>query len=892
MKARSLGWTVRGDHFFAGMVTLGLFFLTKFPDPSYIEVWVDGGPLVAARTVKILVTICVLLLAIFGLGTSVTTNHRSILKETNLSSLVAVVVSGFSLLVIVGSFVSLVPNIGLVLLALVIYTFAVVGLTCLIQWGRICKPKVIRRLVIAGKLDLVLLGLVSTFSLSVIIHSLVLETYSDVLQIYLPFFEYFDFAGSSQAILKKPAFSSFLQLRGLGTHLSATSIGSWTSAQAGSLLALILIAIVVFWGVSDYTRRIFRTKALDSSWALAGGGLLAVLFFYSSAEIYSKPHLVSFSLLLALAATLPVAFDSSAPECLRFERTSIIASIAVCVVYPLNFLAVVLILFVNATIFWIFKKALPIGQIVRNLSWAALSTAVVYVTNLYFVGVFGTEPIIRSIKVGHLFSKFSSESIWQALYETQNLSSFRRFLNEPFASKGLFSKDSIFALINLFVTNGYVVFVLGVFGVVILVWFRIRAAILSLVGGLTVSIALGWVFYKNFDDSSRDVAVLLSISGLFFLIERFANAELSRQKLAVLFKDLILYSPFFAIMFTLFLVALANVVINHPSFNRLALQGNLGVVLLPCALVFFLVKFSSSLTRPDKRREISIKGLKVASIRSSAFRIFFTTSTVVVAIAILQLVFPQRKQTLLLAVVFIPLILNLTVLNVWQANPIRNPNLNERIKSFSTIWIAALIFFVAVGTLPSYPRPTRWTAFDWGRQIAFDFRRLTGATGHMPDFSEVLGFHTKKDIRRCLELESIVPDGASIFPINGLQEFAMCQGTPGLNRGQLIHHYDSVLAPRFDEIFLSDIQQTLTILQEMNINYLVLLKGDCKRFLISQNVAFDANNLSNFRVFGKGSDFVILDVKFPNQISQTSFGDFLPEYLAEYSRSCQLEPIP
>ncbi len=892
MKARVLGWTVSRDHFFAGMVTLGLFFLTKFSDPSYIEVWVDGGPLVAARTVKILITICVLLLAIFGLGTSVTINQRSILKETNLSSLVAVMVSGFSLLVIVGSFVSLVPNMGLALLALVIYSFTAVGLTRLIRWGRICSPEVIGRLVIAEKFDLVLLGLILTYALSVLIHSLVLETYSDVLQIYLPFFEYFDSAGSSQSILEKPAFSSFLQLRGLGTHLSATSIGGWTSAQAGSLLALILITIVVSWGISDYTKRIFRTKVLKSSWTLAGGGLLAVLFFYSSAEIHSKPHLVSFSLLLALTASLPIAFDNSAPECPRFERTSIIASIAVCVVYPLNFVAVVLIVFANATIFWIFKRAIPIGQIVRNLSWAALSTAIVYFTNLYFVGVFGTEPIIRSIKLGHIFRKFTSESIWQALYETQSLSSFRQFFNEPFASKGPFSKDSIFALINLFDTNGYVVFVLGVFGFVILVWLRLRAAIFSLVGGLIVSFALGWRIYKNFDDTSRDVAILLTISGLFILIQRFANAALSRQKLAVLFKDLILYSPFFAIMFTLFFFALANVVINQPSFNRLALQGNLGVVLLPCALVFFLVKLSSSLTHSDKRREISVKRLKVVAIRSSAFRILFTTSTVVVAIAILQLVFPLRKQTFLLAVVFIPLILNLTVLLVWQANPIRNRKSNEKIKIFTAIWIGVLIFFASVGSLQSYPRPTRWTAVDWGKQIAFDFQRLTGATGHMPELSGVLGFHTKKDIRRCEELESIVPDGATIFPINGLQEFAVCQGTPGLNRGQLIHHYDSILAPRFDDISSSNPQQTITIFQEMNINYLVLLKGDCKKFLVSQNVAFDANNLSHFRVFGKGSDFVILDVRFPNQTNQTSFGDVLPEYLAEYSRSCEPEPIP
>ena len=127
-----------------------------------------------------------------------------------------------------------------------------------------------------------------------------------------------------------------------------------------------------------------------------------------------------------------------------------LVAIAFCVVYSLNFLAVVFVVFVNAVIFWIFQKTLPICQIVRNLAWAALSTAIVYTTNLYFVGVFGTEPIIRSVKVGHIFDKFSSELIWQALYSAQSLNGFRQFLKEPFASEGLFSKESIFILINLF----------------------------------------------------------------------------------------------------------------------------------------------------------------------------------------------------------------------------------------------------------------------------------------------------------------------------------------------------------------------------------------------------------------------------------------------------------
>jgi len=866
------------------MVTLGLFFLTRFPDPSYTQLWVDGGPLVAARTVKVLVTICVLLLAILGLGSTVATKRGSIFLETYLSSLVATFGSGYSLLVIIGSFTSLIPDIGLGLLAILIYCFAIVGLTRVTQKMRTYPSNVMRKYVFARKFDFAVLGLISIYAVSVLAHGLVLETYSDVLQIYLPFFEYFESAGSSQAILEKPGFSSFLQLRGLGSHLSATSIGGWTSAQAGSLLALILIAVVVFWGISDYSQRIFGGKISKSTWSLAGGAVLAILIYYSSAEIHSKPHLVSFSLLTMLSASLPIAVNGSAAESFLFKKTSILASIAVCVVYPLNLVAVILIVFVNAIISWVFQKTLLLGQIVENLSWAALSTVIMYVTNLYFVGVFGTEPMIRSVKVGYIFDKFSSDSIWQALYSAQKISGYRSYFQEPFASEGLFSKESILTLINLFNTSRYIVFVIGAFFIVIFFWLRLRALILFLCGALIISAALGPRIFIDFEALLRDFELILGIAGLLIVIERCASVELSHRKLPVLFKSL--FSPFFMIIVFFSMFAVASVVINQPSFIRLAGQGNLGIVLLPCAVVFPLVNLTASFTPSDLRRGIKVEKLEAGTKGKPGARIFFTTIYAVATTAIAQLIPLQSTQILLLVVVFISLILNPAVFRKWRAHLTRSQSLNELVKTFATTWIAVLIFFAAVGSLPTYSQLNNWTSSGWGKQFALDLRKLVGSTGHMADSSEVLGFHTKKDIHRCVELAAILPVGAKIFPVNGLQEFAVCQGTPGLNRGELIHHYDSILAPRFDEIMNSNIEQTLNILRKLNISYLVMLERDCKKFFISQNLAFDANSLSQFGVFGRGSDFVVFDTSFLSRVNRIGFNDSSPEFLVEYSRSC------
>lgn len=873
-------------NFYYALVIFGLFCLSRLSDPSYTEIWVEGGPRVAARTVVILVTLCVLLLAILGLGYSVASDKCSNCKEMKFSTWVAVFGSGFSLLVILGSFVSLIPNKGLVFLALVIYLFAFVGLKFMVQWARVRSPGVLGKLANTGKIDLVLSGLISSLFLIVVFHSLVLETYSDVVQIYLPFFEYFESSGSSQAVLEKPAFSSFIQLRGLGSHLSATSIGGWTTAQTGSLLALFLILIVVCWSVSDYTKRIFAAEISITSWTLPSGALLAVLYFYSSASIYSKPHLVSFSLLIALTAFLPMTVDGSYSEGRLFRRSSVFLASATCIVFPLNFVAVILIVFVNTLNSWISQKTLMFGQAVQVFSWALFSTVTVSIINLYFVGVFGTEPIFRAVRIDETFNQFSSESIWRALYSSQNIDSFRQLFSEPFVGKNLFSGKPFNSMVGLFNQNGYLLFVICLFGALTLSWFRFRASIVALCGGAIIVFSAGRRLNWNLDDALRKFVLLLGFVGLLSLICAFVTLELSHSKMPNLIKSFFSFSPFNNITFTLLLLALTNRVIKQPSFNRLMDQGNLVVALLPCSVVFFLLKLRSSLSSLDVRKEINVNGFKSWSRIKPSSRILIVFGSVVVALTITKLVFVPTKRFFLMAFVFVPMVLSLVLFSIRNTYLIQNRSLNKCLKTYATTWIVAQIIFATVWTFPSYEPSTNSSVVKLGKQVALDFQKLTGFTGHMSDRSSVIGFHTKEDIRRCLELASIIPSGAKIFPINGLQEFAVCQGTPGLNRGQLIHHYDSVLAPLFDEIMRSDVQQTLAIFQKKNIRYLVMLEGDCNKFLISQNVAFDENSVKNFQVFRKGSDFVVFDISVLRQAIQPVFSDILPEYLVEFSRAC------
>lgn len=883
VKPQILKSLTRSKYPVAGAITTCLFILARLPAPSYLELWVDGGPLLAVRSVKIVATTSILVLAIIGLGSLGTINQREVSDKTSLTALVVNLGSGFALLVIISSFVSLIPNLGTFFLALLIFFHALIGGSRLIKLRPRHPLKVGSGPTICGKFELAIIGFISIILLSIFIQKTVaLESFSDAVQIYLPFFEYFETSGSSSAILEKPAFSSFIQARGLGTHLAATAIGGWTSAQVGSFLAVILIAIVVFWTVIDYANRIFGTKNFKSS-ILAGAGSLAVLFFYRSAELYSKTHIVTFALLLVLAASLPIALDNTNPDFSRFKSTSTFASIAVCVVYPLNFVAVVSVVTLIVFIFCLFRKTFLISQIIQNVSWAALTTVFMFASNLYFVGVLSTEPVLRSVKVESIFKRFSSEAIWKALYESQGLSGSSGFIKEPFASQGLISIDSVSSLIFFFGSRGYLFFVVGAFGFVVLVWDRLNAAILALCGGLFVFAAVGFIVFKNFVDTARFLALLFFVSGLFILIAKFASIEFRQQQRLGKSKILWPMSPLLFTIITLLFFGVTNQIFFQPSFNRLSLQGNLGILLSPIVIAFALAQVNSPATSSKLRSETNRKELGKVALRKQLIYVFVITCTVVLTMTMNYLVSPRPKLTIFLVTFFALLTLRFVVLRVWQTNPIRHRSVYGRLRDFATAWTIVLVLLNLFNLLPTYPKGTTLLAGDWGKEIYFDIRGLAGSTGLMPDSSEVLGYHTKKDILRCLELASMIPVGAKVFPVNGLQEFAICQGTPGLNRGQLVHHYDSVLAPRFEEIIKLDTTQISNIFQKLHIYYLVILKSDCKRFLLSQSKAFDAKNLVHFHQERERLDFLLIDIRSTSQVSPiTSFKPF-HKNLVEYT---------
>jgi len=867
--------------------------LTRLPQPSYLELWVAGGPVLAVRTVKIVATTVILVLAILGLGFFSVTHKQIFLEKPSFAGIVAALGSGFSLLAIIGSFVSLIPNFGRWLLILILFIYAFVGSSVLTQLQVKFFLSINSGSVTREKLGLVLTVLILVTLLSVFIQkSVALETYSDAVQIYLPFFEYFQTFSSSSAILEKPGFSSFIQARGLGTHLAATAIGDWTSAQLGSVLAVAVIATFIFWSVTDHSKRIFKTGNSKSPWFLAMSASFTTLLFYISAELYSKTHVVTFALLVVLTVSLPISIDKSNLESPQFKNTAILASISICIVYPLNFFAFVVVVVMSVMLFGVYRKPFLISRVIKNIFWAAGSTLLVFVTNLYFVGVLSTEPFLRSIKVDRIFQKFSSEEIWVALYGSQGLGGLSTFIKEPFVSQGIFSKDSIIALLYLFDARGYLYFVVGAMGLIVLVWDRLNAALLSLCSGLFIFVFVGFVVFKNVSDVSRVVALLSGTSGLIVISLKITAINARQWKNSGKPVLVLPLSPLLLLISVLCTFSVAYRVVKQPSFERLALQGTLGILLIPVLLAFIIVQVDSPNTYRNlisETRRIKIRALATRRQLYSAFTIAVLFVTVM---ALIQLVFPQRKLIFLALTIFNLVVFSLIVLRVWQSTHTFNRSFHARVRDLGGSWTIVLLLMAVVGTLPTYPRPTNWSVVDWSKKIAMDFQGLIGSDGFMPMSSDVLGFHTKKDIIRCLELADMIPEGSKVFPVNGLFEFSSCQGTPKLNRGQLIHHYDSILAPRFEEIMLSDTQQTFTIFQEMNINYLVLLKGECTRFLVSLNSAFDADNLSHLQVSGKGSDFVILDVKFPDNISRTGFSDFLPEYLAEYSRSCKHEPIP
>lgn len=842
---------------------------------------------------KIIATTVVLLLTILGLGYSLVAHTRSDFEKPNFSCIVAVFGSGFSLLTILGSLIGLIPIFGRNLLIFVVYFYAVVG--SIIANEMRLKFQLLKKndFVILGKSEFTLAVLISIVVLSVFIKKVVaLETYSDAVQIYLPFFEFFQTSGSTLAVLEKPAFSSFIQARGLGTHLAATALGGWTSAQVGSFLAVALIAILIFWSVTDHSKRIINLGSAKSSWFLALTASFATLFYYSSAELFSKTHIVTFSLLITLAVSFPSALDKSELGIRYFKKTANLSAAAICVVYPLNFFAVVLVVVISVIFFCLYRKPFLISQVFRSIFWAAGSTLGVFVSNLYFVGVLSTEPMLRSVKVDGIFEKFSSEEIWLALYGVQGLGAVSTYIKEPFVSQGLFAKDSISSIIYLFDARGYLFFVIGAMGFVIIVWKKLNATLLLLCVGLVIFGITGFFTFRNLNDTVRLVSIFLGISGVTVIKAVTGLAKSEHKHFCTKSKIRWPLSPFLFVNLTLCTFAVAFRIISQPSFERLALQGTLGILLLPGLLAFGLSQFnlrfnSHSLTMESRRKKfINLK------TNREIFLLITYVFALLLVMALIQIVFPQNRLILIALVSFNSAILGSVFLRVWQIPPAIELNFHSRTKGLSVAWLIVLLFLAAGGWLPTYPKPTTWSAVDWSNEMARDFRASIGLDGFMPDSSEILGFHTKKDILRCLELASILPGDAKAFPVNGLFEFAVCQGTPGLNRGQLVHHYDSVLAPRFKEIIESEVDRTFTIFHELGVDYLLVLKGDCTRFLVSESVAFDANSLNKFYEIKTGSDFIVLDIRLNRQVNSATSSESLSGKLLEYSRTCQLSAVP
>jgi hypothetical protein len=466
------------------------------------------------------------------------------------------------------------------------------------------------------------------------------------------------------------------------------------------------------------------------------------------------------------------------------------------------------------------------------------------------------------------------------LYEVQGLNGFFTFIKEPFLSQGLFSKDSIISLFWLFDARGYSFFVVGIFGFVVLLWYRLNAAILSLCGGFFVFAVIGLHLFKSFSDTARVGSFLFGAAGFLILVAKFVNVGLWHRQKQSDSKILWPASPFLMIVIMLLFFAVLDIVVNQPSFERLARQGRLGILLLPCVVAFALAQKNRLRPLSKVRNETDINNPREVLIRTRLFNacvflciVFFTT-------LLIYFIFP-RPIIIMIAFSLLPFI---TILSgVLKTNLIHHRNLDGRLRDLAKVWSIVLILASVLGLLPTYPSPGNWSFVDWEKEISFDIRGLAGSTGFMPDSSEVLGFHTKKDVLRCLELASMVPVGVKVFPVNGLQEFAMCQGTPGLNRGQLVHHYDSVLAPHFDEIIDSDLPQTISIFQKLGIDYLVVLKGNCQRFLISQSEAFDAKNLVFFRQVGQGADFMTLDIRSTSQVNPIIPVETFRKNLLEYS---------
>jgi len=115
------------------------------------------------------------------------------------------------------------------------------------------------------------------------------------------------------------------------------------------------------------------------------------------------------------------------------------------------------------------------------------------------------------------------------------------------------------------------------------------------------------------------------------------------------------------------------------------------------------------------------------------------------------------------------------------------------------------------------------------------------------------------NFKRCREIAEAVPGNARVLPLNANYNIVPCQNSPLLPRNKIVHHYESNLAPYFEDVTFGDAEHAAEIYRKLGINYFYVEKGDTDFFGPGFGRIFSRDNLEKrFDVYRNSPGFFIL----------------------------------